>query len=136
MNRASRSVALAAAALTMMANGVPALMPEPPRIVRRFIGGSYPVSGVGKVRFNRRRRERRRRELFRFAGTPTQNGWQHPAFQEAVNRLTNYERSRWAAKGYPGLRTKDVGELVTLFPQTFADDPRSTAHWAWRAMVR
>lgn len=32
-------------------------------------------------------------------------------FQQAVNRMTNWQRSQWARAGYPGLRDEDIKKL-------------------------
>lgn len=36
------------------------------------------------------------------------------AFQRAVERMTNYQRSFWARAGYPGLQQHDISKLPTI----------------------
>lgn len=119
MMRSTRLGLAGAAAAMLMASGhsAPMMRPEPPQVIRRVIHGGRPYGENKKARERARAKAyRRKHALAKMYGQPTVGCWSEPKWQAVVNRLTQHERSYWAAKGYPGLREKDTEKLLGLFP--------------------
>lgn len=130
------SALVAAGMLAAAGGGAPLILPEVPRLSRRIIGGFHPVGDNRKVRERRKRAARLRQEHAERQSRRKPAGWAEPQWARFVNRLTNYQRSKWASAGYPGLRHKEVEKLIAFFPWAFADDSRSAAHHDWLRMRR
>ena len=106
----------AAMAAAMLVAGTPAPAVLPERVsVRRNVPAPVDADNPKHRERAKRRLARRRATQVAQAAAARRRGrgrWQHPMFQRAVNRLSGWQRSQWAAAGYPGLVGKETDRVL------------------------